>query len=48
VAGAGGGGGAPLRKRAWGPAVQLRGEAKKVVEGLFWAMWGWSGASTRE
>jgi hypothetical protein len=38
--GAGGGGGALVRKRAWGPAVQLRWEVEKVMGGLVWAMWG--------
>jgi hypothetical protein len=37
--GAGGGGGAAVRKRARGSAVQLRGEAEKVVGGLVWTMW---------
>jgi hypothetical protein len=47
AAGAGDGGGAPVRKRAWGPAVQLRCEAEKVLGGLIWAMWGRNGASRR-
>jgi hypothetical protein len=37
-----------VRKRAWGPAVQLWGEEEKVVGGLVWAIWGRSGASMRE
>jgi hypothetical protein len=44
TAGAVGGGGAPVNKRARGPAMQLQGEVKKVVGGLVWAMWGRSGA----
>jgi hypothetical protein len=48
TAGVGGGGGAPVRKRARGPAVQLRCDAEKVVGGLVWAMRGRSGASTRK
>jgi hypothetical protein len=48
AAGADGGGGGLLRKRARGPAVQLRYEVEKVVGGLVWTMWGWSGASTCE
>jgi hypothetical protein len=43
---ASGGGGAPVRERARGPAVQLWCEAKKVMGGLVWTMWGRSGAST--
>jgi hypothetical protein len=35
-------------KRAREPAVQLWGEVEKVVGGLVWAMWGRSGAFTRE
>jgi hypothetical protein len=45
--GADGGGGGPVRKMAWGPAVQLQGEVEKVVGGLVWAMWGQSGAPIR-
>jgi hypothetical protein len=37
-----------VRKRARGSNVQLWGEVEKVVGGLVWAMWGWSGASMRE
>jgi hypothetical protein len=47
VAGAGGGGGAPVRKRAQGAAMQLRDEVEKVVGGLVWTMWGQNGASMR-
>jgi hypothetical protein len=46
AAGAGDGGGAPVRKRARGTAVQLRVEAEKVVEMLVWTIWGRSGVST--
>jgi hypothetical protein len=45
AAGADGGGGAPVRKRAQGVAVQLRGEVEKVVGGSIWALWGRSRAS---
>jgi hypothetical protein len=39
TAGAGDGGGAPVRKRAWGSVVQLRWEVEKVMGRLVWAMW---------
>jgi hypothetical protein len=45
--GTGGGGGALVRNRARGPAVQLRCEVENVMGGLVWTMWGRSGASTR-
>jgi hypothetical protein len=48
VAGVGGCGGAPVRKREQGPTMQLQGEVEKVVGGLVWAMWVGRGASTRE
>jgi hypothetical protein len=47
VAGAGGGGDTPVRRRMREPVMHLWCEAEKVVGGLVWAMWGWSGASTR-
>jgi hypothetical protein len=47
VAGAGGDGDAPLRKRAQRPAMQFWCELEKVMEGLVWTMWGRSGASPR-
>jgi hypothetical protein len=48
TAGSGGVGGAPVRKRVRGPAMQLWGETENVLGGLVWAMWGQSGASTCE
>jgi hypothetical protein len=43
----GGGGDAPMRERARGPAVQPWCEAEKVIGGMVWAMWGRSCASMR-
>jgi hypothetical protein len=47
AAGASGGGGALVRKRARGSVVQLRCEAEKEMGGLVWAMWGRNSASKR-
>jgi hypothetical protein len=47
AAGAGGGGAAPVRKRAQRLPMQLQCEAEKVMGGLVWAMWGWSSVCTR-
>jgi hypothetical protein len=38
TASGGGGDGALVRKRAWVPAVQLQGEAEKVVGRLVWTI----------